>query len=148
MGILPCKLGCALLPYTCMETVGSSVGSSILPDMKKWTAQSAVEWAAHGNFAMQIRLRTTSIYMYGDSGQLCRQLVPFHLGFARVVLAATNSFSKLALFYPRYFLDFAAYKHILILHIYFPSRPRKQYCLYVIVYKILKVYIISTDLNK
>ena len=28
-------------------------------------------WAAHGNFAMQIRLPTTSIY--GNSGQLSRQ---------------------------------------------------------------------------
>ena len=27
MGILPCKLGCPPLPY--METVGSSVGSSV-----------------------------------------------------------------------------------------------------------------------
>ena len=30
------------------------------------------EWAAHGNFAMQIRLPTTSIY--GNSGQLSGQL--------------------------------------------------------------------------
>ena len=36
--------------------------------MKKW----AVEWAAHGNFAMQIRLSTTCIY--GDSGQISGQL--------------------------------------------------------------------------
>ena len=50
MGILPCKLGCPLLPY--METVGSSVGSLLLPNIKKWAAQWAVEWAAHGNFAM------------------------------------------------------------------------------------------------
>ena len=32
----------------------------------------ATEWAAHGNFAMQIRLPTTSIY--GNSGQLSGQL--------------------------------------------------------------------------
>ena len=55
MGILPCKLSCPLLPY--METVGSGVGCP---------------WATHGNFAMQIRLPTTSIYGY--SGQLSRQL--------------------------------------------------------------------------
>ena len=70
MGILPCKLGCPLLPY--METVGSSVGSQLLPNMKKWAAQWAAEWAAHGNFAMQISLPTTSIYGY--SWQLSRQL--------------------------------------------------------------------------
>ena len=70
MGILPCKLGCPLLPYK--ETVGSSVGSSLLPNMKKCAAQWAVEWAAHGNFAMQIRLPTT--YIYGDTGQLSGQL--------------------------------------------------------------------------
>ena len=50
MGILPCKLGCPLLPY--METVGSSVvssvGSPLLPKMKKWAARWAAEWAAHG----------------------------------------------------------------------------------------------------
>ena len=33
MGILPCKLGCPLLPY--METVGSSVGSQLLLNVKK-----------------------------------------------------------------------------------------------------------------
>ena len=33
MGILPCKLGCPLLPYK--ETVGSSVGSQLLPNVKK-----------------------------------------------------------------------------------------------------------------
>ena len=65
MGILPCKLGCPLLPY--METVGSLVGSPLRPNIKKWAA----EWAAHGNFAMQIRLPTTSIY--GNSGQLSGQ---------------------------------------------------------------------------
>ena len=73
MGILPCKLGCPLLPY--METVGSSVGSSVgsplLPNMKKVGSSvgSGVgcRWAAHGNFDMQIRLPTTSIY--GNSGQ-------------------------------------------------------------------------------
>ena len=70
MGILPCKLGCPLLPY--METVGSSVGSQLLPNVKKWAAQWVVEWAAHGNVAMQIRLPTTSIYGY--SGQLSVQL--------------------------------------------------------------------------
>ena len=58
MGILPCKLGCPLLPY--LETVGSSVGCP---------------WAAHGNFAMQIKLPTTSIYGYSGhlSGQLSGQ---------------------------------------------------------------------------
>ena len=39
-------------------------------------------WAAHGNFAMQIRLPTT--YIYGDSGQLswqlCRQPTTFKYG--------------------------------------------------------------------
>ena len=49
------SVGCPLLPY--METVGSSVGSGV-----------GCPWAAHGNFAMQIRLPTTSIY--GNSGQL------------------------------------------------------------------------------
>ena len=70
MGILPCKLGCPLLPY--VETVGSSVGSPLLPNMKKVGSSvgSGVgcPWAAHGNFAMQIRLPT------GDSGQLSGQL--------------------------------------------------------------------------
>ena len=70
MGILPCKLGCPLLPYK--ETVGSSVGSELLPNLKKWAAQWAVEWAAHGNFDMQIRLSTN--YIYGGSGQLSGQL--------------------------------------------------------------------------
>ena len=56
MGILPCKLGCPLLPYK--ETVGSSVGSPLLPNMKKWAGQLAVEWAAqwevcHANKAAQ-----------------------------------------------------------------------------------------------
>ena len=50
MGILPCKLGWPLLPY--METVGSSVsssvGSPVLPNMKKWATQWAVEKAAPG----------------------------------------------------------------------------------------------------
>ena len=77
MGILPCKLGCPLLPY--METVGNSVGSSVgsplLRNMKKVGSSvgSGVgcPWAAHGNFAMQIRLPTTSIY--GNSGQLSGQ---------------------------------------------------------------------------
>ena len=57
MGSLPCKLGCPLLPYT------ETVGSPLLPNMKKWAAQWAVEWAAHGNFAMQIRMPTTSILL-------------------------------------------------------------------------------------
>ena len=78
MGILPCKLGCPLLQY--METVGSSVGSSVgcplLPYME--TVGSSVgsgvgcPWAAHRNFAMSIRLPTTSIY--GNNGQLSGQL--------------------------------------------------------------------------
>ena len=63
-----------------METVGSSVGSSVgsplLPNMKKVGSSvgSGVgcPWAAHGNFAMQSRLPTTSIY--GNSGQLSGQL--------------------------------------------------------------------------
>ena len=42
IGILPFKLGFPLLPY--METVGNP----ILPNMKKWAAQWAVEWASHG----------------------------------------------------------------------------------------------------
>ena len=77
MGILPCKLGCPLFSY--METVGSSVGSSVgcplLPYME--TVGSSVgsgvgcPWPAHGNFSMQIRLPTTSIY--GNSGQLSGQ---------------------------------------------------------------------------
>ena len=46
MGILPCKLGSPLRQYT--ETVGSSVGSPLLPNMKKLVAQWAVGWAAHG----------------------------------------------------------------------------------------------------
>ena len=54
MGILPCKLGCPLLPY--IETVGSSVGSQLLPNMKKVgsSVDSGVDcpWAASGNFAM------------------------------------------------------------------------------------------------
>ena len=74
MGILSCKLGCQLLPY--METVGSSVGSQLLPNVKKVGSSvgSGVDcpWAAHGNYAMQIRLPTTSIYGY--SGQLSVQL--------------------------------------------------------------------------
>ena len=69
MGILPCKYGCPLLPY--METVGSSLGSPLLPNIKKWATQWTAEWAAHGNLAMQIRLPTTSIY--GNSGQLSGQ---------------------------------------------------------------------------
>ena len=73
MGILPCKLGCPLLPY--METVGSSVGSSVgcplLPYMETVGRGVGCPWAAHGNFAMQIRLPTTSIY--GNSGQLSGQ---------------------------------------------------------------------------
>ena len=64
IGIFPCKLVCPLLTY--METVGSSVGSPLLLNMKKWAA----DWAAHGNFAMQIRLPTT---IYGDGGQLSMQ---------------------------------------------------------------------------
>ena len=74
MGILPCKFGCPLLQY--METVGSSVGSQLLPNVKKVASSvgSGVgcPWAAHGNFAMQIILPTTSIYGY--SGQLSVQL--------------------------------------------------------------------------
>ena len=58
MGILPCKLGCPLLPY--MEHWAA-----------QWAAQWAAKWATHGNFAMQIRLPTTSIY--GNSGQLSGQ---------------------------------------------------------------------------
>ena len=70
MGILPCKSGYPLLPY--METVGSSVGSSVgsplLPNMKKVGSGVGCPWAAHGNFAMQIGLPTTSIYE--NSGRL------------------------------------------------------------------------------
>ena len=70
MGILPCKLGYPLLPY--METVGNSVGSPLLPNMKKVGSGVGCPCAAHGNFAMQIRLSTTAIYGY--SGQLSGQL--------------------------------------------------------------------------
>ena len=82
MGILPCKLVCPLLPY--METVGSSVGSQLLPNVKKWAAQWAVEWAAHGNFAMQIWLPTTSIYGYSGqhSVQLSGQPTTFKYGYS------------------------------------------------------------------
>ena len=74
MRILPCKLGCPLLPY--MKTVGSSVGSLLLlPNMKKVSSsvgsRVGCPLAAHGNFAIKIRLPTTSIY--GNSGQLSRQ---------------------------------------------------------------------------
>ena len=58
IGILLFKLGFPLLPY--METVGNP----LLPNMKKWAAQWAVEWASHGNFAMQIRQPTTAKYGY------------------------------------------------------------------------------------
>ena len=77
MGILPCKLGCPLIPYT--ETLGSSVGSPLLPNVKKWAAQWAMELAAPGNFAMQIRMPTTSIYGYSGqfSGQLSKQPTTF-----------------------------------------------------------------------
>ena len=51
MGILPCKLGCPLLPY--METVGSSVDSQLLPNVKKLGSSvgSGVgcPWATHAN---------------------------------------------------------------------------------------------------
>ena len=47
-----------------METVGSP----LLSNIKKLAAKLAVEWAAHGNIAMQVQLLTTSIY--GDSWQL------------------------------------------------------------------------------
>ena len=70
MEILPCKLGCPLLPY--LETVGSSVCSPLLPNIRKWAAQCSAEWAAHGNFAMQIRLPTTTS-IYRNSGQLSGQ---------------------------------------------------------------------------
>ena len=53
MGILPCKLGCPLLPY--METVGSSVGCPLA-----------------------IRLPTSS--MYGNMGQLSRQRSELPMG--------------------------------------------------------------------
>ena len=41
MGILPCKLGCPLLPY--METVDSSVGRGSPLLLKWWAAQ----WVGH-----------------------------------------------------------------------------------------------------
>ena len=86
MGILPCKLGCPLLPY--METVGSSVGNQLLPNVKKVGSSvgSGVgcPWAAHGNFAMQIRLPTTSIYGYSRylSVQLSGQPTTFKYGYS------------------------------------------------------------------
>ena len=49
-------------------SVGSSVGSPLLRNMKKWAAQWTVEWAANGNFAVQTSLPTSSIY--GNIGQL------------------------------------------------------------------------------
>ena len=80
MGILPCKLGCPLILY--METLGSSVGSPLLPNVKKLAAQWAMELAAQGNFAMQIRMPTTFIYGYSGqfSGQLSRQPTTFKYG--------------------------------------------------------------------
>ena len=61
-----------------METVGSLEGSTLLPNMKKWAPKSAVEWVAHRNFAMQIRLPTSSIY--GNSGQRSGQLSGMPMG--------------------------------------------------------------------
>ena len=67
-----------------METVGSSVGSQLLPNVKKVGSSvgSGVgcPWAAHGNFTMQIRLPTTSIYGY--SGQLSGQPITFKYGYS------------------------------------------------------------------
>ena len=60
MGILPCKLGCPLLPY--IETVGSAVGSRVgfpwefcqankaahyFHIRMQWVAQWATHWAVH-----------------------------------------------------------------------------------------------------
>ena len=61
-----------------METVGSQ----ILPNMKKVGSGVGCPWAVHGNFAMQIRLPTTSIYGYSGqlSGQLGRQPTAFKYG--------------------------------------------------------------------
>ena len=133
MGILPCKLGCPLLPY--METVDISggswrkknrgadnsaarllhvgngvgcpwaahgfsamgcpllqcmktVGSPLRQNFKKWVALWAMEWAAHGNFAMQIRLPTSSIY--GNSGHLRGQLNGLHMGIFCQLLHYTD----------------------------------------------------------
>ena len=48
MGILPCKLGCPLLPY--METVGSSVGSQLHANVKKVGSAVGCPWEfCHAN---------------------------------------------------------------------------------------------------
>ena len=72
MGILPCKRGCPLLHI-----------------WEQW----AVEWAAQGDFAMQISLPTSSIY--GNSGQpttsnyeKSRQWSRLPMGFCRANEAA------------------------------------------------------------
>ena len=46
--------------------------STSLPMGCTWATEWVARWAAHGNFAMQIRLTTTSIYR--NSGQLSGQL--------------------------------------------------------------------------
>ena len=48
-----------------MEKVDISVGSPLLPNMKKWAAQWAAQWAAHAN---------TTVHFYGNGGQLIGQL--------------------------------------------------------------------------
>ena len=72
MGIVPCKLGC---PLPNMETVGSSVvssvGSPLLPNMTKMGSSVGNGVGCQWNFALQIRLPTTSIY--GNSWQLSEQ---------------------------------------------------------------------------
>ena len=83
MGILPCKLGCPLLPY--METMGSLVGSGV-----------GCKWAAHGNLAMQIRPPTTSIseqsQMEGDCQwpMLCSR-VKMHKQASKQLLQYTDT---------------------------------------------------------
>ena len=73
MEISQCKLGCPLLPYmeTVGSTVGSSVGSRLLPSMKIVSSGVGCPWAAHMNFAMQIMLPTT--FIYANNWQLSGQ---------------------------------------------------------------------------
>ena len=59
-----------------METLGSSVSSPLLPNIKK----SVVEWAARWNLFMQIGLSTTSIY--GSDGQLSGNPTTFKYGLS------------------------------------------------------------------
>ena len=71
---LSCLLSCPLYSY--MDEVGTPTEKTgELPTSLPIGCTWATEWAAHGNFAMQIRLPTTSIYGNSEqlSGQLSRQ---------------------------------------------------------------------------